>query len=284
MADMTPSSAAKRAFAVRLRDLRLEAGLSGRVLAERCGWHPAKISKIEHGNQNPTEADVKAWATACDAGDEVATLIAARREVEQMWLEVRRELRAGMKHIQRRAMPLYERTKLLRVYESVHVPGILQTFRYTVGQFEIHARHHDLPVEDVEEAAKNRGMRQRLLGTGTNSFVFVMEASALYNNIGGPEVMSEQFDYLLEVAAMPYVSVGVIPLGQRRGALFPGDGFYLFDDQQVAQEFWSGALRSSRPEDIAYFLRTFDALKEQAVFGAAAVEQIEAARVRLQAI
>lgn len=282
MADQQPSDAAKRAFAIRLRDLRLDAGLSGVALAERCGWNKSKISKIEHGGQNPTEADVRAWATACGAEDQIQALVAARREVEQMWLEYRRELRAGMKHIQIRSMPLFERTKLLRVYEAVHIPGYLQTFRYATTQFEIHARHHGLPVEDAEDAARNRLERQRLLGTGTNAFVFVLEASALYNNIGGAEVMNEQFDRLLEIAAMPYVSVGIIPLGQPRSLLFPGEGFYLFDDQLVRQEFWSGMLRNSRPEDVGYFLRTFEALKDQAVFGSAATEQVETARARLR--
>ncbi|NGN94384.1 helix-turn-helix domain-containing protein [Nocardioides sp. KC13] len=282
MADQQPSDAAKRAFAIRLRDLRLDAGLSGVALAERCGWNKSKISKIEHGGQSPTEADVKAWATACGAEDQIQALVAARREVEQMWLEYRRELRAGMKHIQIRSMPLFERTKLLRVYEAVHIPGYLQTFRYAATQFEIHARHHGLPVEDAEDAARNRLERQRLLGTGTNAFIFVLEASALYNNIGGAEVMNEQFDRLLEIAAMPYVSVGIIPLGQPRTLLFPGEGFYLFDDQLVRQEFWSGMLRNSRPEDVGYFLRTFDALKAQAVFGSAATEHVETARARLR--
>lgn len=282
MADQQPSDAAKRAFAIRLRDLRLDAGLSGVALADRCGWNKSKISKIEHGGQSPTEADVRAWATACGAEDQVPALVAARREVEQMWLEYRRELRAGMKHIQIRSMPLFERTKLLRVYEAVHIPGYLQTFRYAVTQFEIHARHHGIAVEDAEQAARNRLERQRLLGTGTNAFIFVLEASALYNNIGGADTMSEQLDRLLEIAAMPYVSIGVIPLGQPRTLLFPGEGFYLFDEQLVRQEFWSGMLRNSRPEDVGYFLRTFDALKDQAVFGSAATEQVETARARLQ--
>jgi transcriptional regulator with XRE-family HTH domain len=283
MADMTPSNAAKRAFAVRLRDLRLDAGLSGAALAERCGWGRSKVSKIEHSTQSPTEADVRAWAVACNAEDQVSNLIAARREVQQMWMEWRRDHRAGMKHIQIRNMPLYERTKLLRVYEAVNFPGYLQTFRYAVAQGTIHAHQFELPVEEVEQAARNRLERQQFLGTGTNAFVFVMEAAALYTNVGGVEVMSEQFDRLLEVAAMPYVSVGIIPLAQPR-TLFPGEGFYLFDDQLIVQEFWSGSLRSSRPEDISYFLGTFEALKAQAVFGTAATEQIETARTRFQAI
>ncbi|MEV0619696.1 helix-turn-helix transcriptional regulator [Nonomuraea sp. NPDC050404] len=281
MSDLKPSNAAKMAFGIRLRDLRLDAELTGVELAGRCGWHKTKVSKIEHGTQKPTESDVRVWATACGAVGQVMELIATHREVEQMWLEYRRELRAGQKHIQLRSMALYERTRLLRAYEALFIPGFLQTFRYALVQFEIHARLHGLPTEDLEQAARNRLVRQRLLGTGTNSFSFVLEASALYTGIGGAEVMSEQFDRLLEVTAMPYVSIGVIPLGHQR-SLYPGEAFYLFDEQHVRQEFWTGLLRSSRPDDISYFVRAFAALRDQAVYGRAAREEIETARRHLR--
>lgn len=78
MADHQPSDAAKKAFATRLRDLRLDSGLSGVALVRHCDWTQSKISKIEHGTQNPTDADVRAWATACRADDQVSNLIAAR--------------------------------------------------------------------------------------------------------------------------------------------------------------------------------------------------------------
>ncbi|MFI9558503.1 helix-turn-helix domain-containing protein [Nonomuraea endophytica] len=278
---MQPSSAAKKAFGIRLRDLRLDAELSGTALARLCGWNKSKISKLEYGTQSPTESDVRAWAAACDAEGQVPELIAMLREVEQMWLEYRRELRAGQKHIQLRSMTLYEQTKLLRAYEALFIPGFLQTYRYAVAQFKIHAHLHGLPLEDIEEAARNRLVRQRLLGTGTNSFSFVLEASTLYNNIGGAEVMSEQLDRLLEIAEMPYVFIGIIPLGHQR-TLYPGEAFYLFDEQHVRQEFWTGLLRSSRPEDISYFVRAFTALRDQAVYGKAARGEIETAREHLR--
>jgi transcriptional regulator with XRE-family HTH domain len=281
LSEMQPSNAAKRAFGVRLRDLRLDADLSGVELAARCGWHKTKVSKIEHATTNPTEGDIRAWATACGAEGQIPELIAAHREVEQMWLEYRRELRAGQKHIQLRSMDLYERTRLLRAYEALFIPGFLQTLDYAKAQFAIHAELHGLPVEDIEEAARNRLVRQRLLGRGTNSFSFILESTALYTNIGGAEVMSKQFDRLMEIAALPNVALGIIPLGRQRG-LYPGEAFYLFDEQHVRQEFWTGMFRTSRPDDIAYFVRAFAKLRQHAVYGRAARDEIETARSRLR--
>ncbi|MFE9424511.1 helix-turn-helix domain-containing protein [Kitasatospora sp. NPDC006697] len=281
MSDQEPSESAKRAFGTQLRELRGDINLSAVELARRCGWHKSKVSKIEHGTQSPTEDDIRKWATACAVDDQISELIAVSREIEQMWTDYRRWHRPGMKRLQFQAMELYARTKLLRVYESLFIPGFLQTVEYAKAQFTIHAELHGLPVGDVEEAARNRMLRKRFLGTGAPVFSFVLEASALTNNTGGASVMGGQLDYLLEVLKLPYVSVGIIPQGRER-SLYPGEGFYLFDESLLKQEFWSGAFQTSRPENIAYFARAFAALRGQAVFGAGARREIEAARSRLQ--
>lgn len=281
MSDQEPSESAKRAFGTQLKELRRDAGLSGVQLAERCGWHKTKVSKIEHGTQSPTEDDVRKWATACAVEGQTPELIAVSREIEQMWTDYRRWHRPGMKRLQLSAMDLYAKTKLLRVYEALFVPGFLQTVEYAKAQFTIHAQLHGLPLDDVQEAAENRMARKRFLGTGAPIFSFLLEASALANNTGGAEVMNGQLDHLLEVARLPYVSVGIIPQGRPR-TLYPGEGFYLFDESLLKQEFWSGAFQTSRPENIAYFARVFAALRDQAVFGADARTEIEAARSRLR--
>jgi len=46
---------ARHALGARLREIRLDAGLSARELARLAGWHFTKVSKIEHGKQTPSE-------------------------------------------------------------------------------------------------------------------------------------------------------------------------------------------------------------------------------------
>ncbi|MGH3814966.1 MAG: helix-turn-helix domain-containing protein [Pseudonocardiaceae bacterium] len=144
------AGAARQAFAIRLRDLRKDADLTGRELAALTGLHNIKISRIEHAQQNPSEDDIRAWCIACGVARRIPELIAAHREIEQMWAEHRRETRAGMVHIQSRSTPLYESTRLLRAYESNVVPGILQTRGYVVAALQTSARVHRLSLEDVE--------------------------------------------------------------------------------------------------------------------------------------
>lgn len=126
---------ARKTFGIRLRDLRKDAGFTGRRLAEASGLHNTKISRIEHGRQSPSEDDIRAWCIACGVARLIPELIAVQREIERMWVEWRRDLRAGQRHIQSRAMALYEGTELLCVYESVRIPGILQTPQYVRSLF-----------------------------------------------------------------------------------------------------------------------------------------------------
>lgn len=275
------ADAAKKAFGIRLRDYRLDAGLNGKQLAGELGWHPAKITKIEHGRQNPTEADVRAWATACGVARLIPELIAAQREVHQMWMDWRREFRLGQRHVQARATPRYEQTRLLRAYEPVTVPGILQVRPIVRAAREMIAMLFDLPTNDLDEATEARLSRQYLLTTGPNRFDFVIEAGALGICRGSAGAMREQYDFLDEVTRMPKVNFGVIPPYRPR-TIYAGEGFYVFDDKYVRNELWSSTVATTRREEVAHYLRVFGLLRDMAVYGAAARELIQDARTSLE--
>lgn len=73
---LSPSSSAQRArqeLAARLREIRLDAGLTARALSSAAGWHEAKTSRIESATQPVSDADIRAWCTACRAGDQAPT-------------------------------------------------------------------------------------------------------------------------------------------------------------------------------------------------------------------
>lgn len=96
----SPSSSvieARKALADRLVALRKDAGLTGDELSARCGWHPAKTSRIQNGKSAPSEDDLRAWCTACGAADQVPDLIAAARAVDSMYTDWRRMERTGLR-------------------------------------------------------------------------------------------------------------------------------------------------------------------------------------------
>ncbi|RSM48919.1 hypothetical protein DMB66_45475 [Actinoplanes sp. ATCC 53533] len=49
---------AREALGNRLRDVRRDAGLTGRGLSALAGWHSSKVSKIEYGKQSPSVASL----------------------------------------------------------------------------------------------------------------------------------------------------------------------------------------------------------------------------------
>ncbi|MEV6154619.1 Tn3 family transposase [Nonomuraea sp. NPDC052129] len=85
MSEQDQVQAARKAFGQRLRALRLDANLNGRQLSARSGMRDSKISRIELGRQNPTEDDIRVWCRACAAEDQVPELIAAHRQIDEMW-------------------------------------------------------------------------------------------------------------------------------------------------------------------------------------------------------
>jgi transcriptional regulator with XRE-family HTH domain len=82
---------AKEAFGSRLREIRQDAGFTGRQLAERTGFHFTKISRVEHGAQGLPDADIRTWCLACGVSDEIPVLIAQARAADSLYREWKRQ-------------------------------------------------------------------------------------------------------------------------------------------------------------------------------------------------
>src|SRR5690348_10389940 len=82
MSRPTSAKPAIEALGVHLRDLRRDAALTGRQLAQQCGWLPSKVSKLEYGKQTPSEADIRDWCLACGFPSEIPDLLAAVRSID----------------------------------------------------------------------------------------------------------------------------------------------------------------------------------------------------------
>ena len=267
-----PVKQAREALGVRLREIRKDAGLTGRALAEQCRWHYTKVSKLEHGTQTPSEGDIRAWCQACTADDQVPDLIATARAIESMYVEWQRQLRAGLKQTHITSVPLYERTKLFRGYENTVVPGLFHTAEYAAAIFTFWSAFLDLP-NDAEEAVAARMERQKVLYTGDRRFVFVLEEQTLRTRVGSTDVMLGQLDRVLAVMSLPRVSLGIIPAAGDRQCLAQGS-FWIFDERVVQIETMSAGLEVTQPREVAVYVRAFGLLQQSAVYGKPARELI----------
>ncbi|MFD5507262.1 helix-turn-helix domain-containing protein [Streptomyces sp. NPDC059761] len=259
---------ARQALADRLAELCRDAGLSGRDIARRCGWHPSKSSRIMNARTPPSAGDIRAWCGACGAEEQIEDLIASLRTAEGMWVGWRRMERTGLKQAQQARLPLYERTRRFRSYSSWLVPGLIQTQPYTTAALRAIQRRRGL-VDDVAEAVAARMQRQRILYEGDRRFAFLVEESVLRTGIGGAEVMSGQLGHLISIASLPNVSLGVVPMAPDRQR-WPAEGFWIYDTTQVNVELVSGYLTITQPSEVAMYADTFAELAGLAVYGAPA--------------
>lgn len=274
----SPSSSAddaRRALGRRLRDLRTGAGLTIRQLAADVsgGGHFSRISKIENGRQLPTPRDIADWCALTGAADQEPDLLAALRAVDSAYTEHRRESRAGMKRVLGAHTPQrYRATSVFRIYEHNVIPGLFQTPEYARAMLQFWIRFLNSP-NDIDEAIAVRVERQQIVQRGGRRFVVVLEEQAIRTWFGSAEVQAGQLGRLLEVMALPQVSLGIIPLMRERGGVGSA-GFWIFDDDLVALETPSASIQVTAPSEINLYARMFEELKSAALYGQAARQLI----------
>jgi len=280
----TPSSTAQQALKAlggRLREIRIDARLSGRDLGRLTGWHSSKVSKVEHGRQTPSADDIQAWCESCDVADQAADLIASLRMVKGMFVEWRRNERTGLRLENESVLPLYERTRRFRAYSSRLIPGPVQSRGYVTAILTAVRSRRGLP-DDVAETVRVRLARQRLTQSADRRLAVVMEESVLRYPIGGRQTMAGQLGFLTTASALPSVSLGIVPLGAARTVMWPVESFAMFDDEQVAVELVSGCLTVTQSREVAMYAKVFAELAAQAVYGAAARALITGAIAALE--
>ncbi|WP_242904418.1 helix-turn-helix domain-containing protein [Actinomadura terrae] len=262
-----PSSSARQAreaLGARLRELRKDAGFSGRELASR-GFHYSKVSRLETGSQAPSDADIRAWCNACGVEEEAPDLVATARAVESAYLEFRRQTRAGMKRLMAAHVPLYERTEHFRIYEHNAIPGLFQTADYAASMLSFWIDFLDSP-NDLEQALAIRMERQKVIYQSSKRVAVLLEEQALCTWFGTAEVQIGQLDRLLADMGLPNVSIGIIPMMRERKAVGSA-GFWIFDDSLVCLETPTASIEVTRPQEVAQYVRMFDVLREAAVYG-----------------
>ncbi|MER7658281.1 helix-turn-helix domain-containing protein [Streptomyces albidoflavus] len=278
MPSTSPSSSAqsaREALAVRLRHLREDAGLTGRQLSARCGWHPAKTTRLQKAETAPSSADIRAWCAACGAEDQAADLIATARAVDSMYMEWRRLHRTGMRKVQEDWYALHQQTRHCRVYLSTLPPGFLQTPAFATALMTQITTFQGTP-NDVAEAVAARVARSRFLYEGGHRYVVLLEEAVLRYRTANPEAMRGQLRHLLAVMPLASLSIGIIPFTAQR-TVWPLEAFYVHDDTTAVVETLTAEIKITQPREVADYTKAFAGLAEMAVYGDDARALIKAA-------
>lgn len=262
-------------IAEQLSRLRDAAGLSGKELAETLGWAPSKVSRIEKGRQMPSAADVDAWARAvgvdASAERELLDLLAEAQDAQRSW---RRRLRLGHAADQARYTDLVEASTTTRHFETVYVPGLLQTPEYARRILTESYRLHRLDPTDLEDAVRERMARQRWLYDPSKRFEFLLAEPVLRWRLCPTVVMRGQLDRLQTVIGVDNIRFGILPLDVEI-ATTPQNSFVMYDDLVLVESFTDE--KEYTGEDAERYVEVFEAMWAEAATGPDARRLIVAA-------
>ncbi|MFE6775365.1 helix-turn-helix domain-containing protein [Streptomyces sp. NPDC057702] len=259
----TDFQSARVALGAQLRELRTEADMTGRDLAEALGWHPSKVSRLETGKQTATPADLTSWAAAVGRQDLTGELKGRLAGLETTYRSWRRQLADGFRPRQDVALAETEATRMIRALEVTRIPGLAQTADYARHIFSAAAEFRQAP-RDIEDAVRARMRHQQVIYEPGKSFRFLIWEGALYARSCPPEVMSAQLDRLASLIGVDTVDLGIMPFGAHLRRL-PSHGFWIYDQRLVIVETLTTEMWLDDDDAIRLYERAWAWLAESAV-------------------
>lgn len=268
MAPRSSPTARRRRLAAALRQIREARGLPGVEVAKKVGWSESKISRIETGRIGVGQADLERLLDFYEiVGEERETLLTLRRQATHR----------GWWHSYADALPkrfedyvgLEDGANSFFNYENQLVPGLMQTEEYAAAV--IRAARPTVSDDEMERQLAARATRQSLLTRADPLQVWaVLDEAVLRRTVGGPATMRAQLQRLTEVAALPRVTLQILPFDvgahASMGTSFimlrfpePGDSGIVYIDDLTSSQYLE------TPADIEGYTLVFDHLRASAL-------------------
>ncbi len=228
----------------RLQEARQSAGLSLDDAAKTLRVTPLTIRRLEKAEVGLRILYVEKLLETYGAG---------RQEIDEFVTLAERANEPGWWHPYRDVMPswftayvsLESGARTLRTYEPQYVTGLLQTPGYAGAV--LGGGFPNDNEEDLQRRVELRLRRQALLTKEDAPTLWVvMEEAVLHRVVGGPEVMREQIDRLLEASELEHVSVDIVPFaaGAHVGACAPFT-YFRFEERELPDIVYSEILSAS---------------------------------------
>ncbi|MEV0278484.1 helix-turn-helix transcriptional regulator [Streptomyces sp. NPDC050610] len=210
MASSVNPTVRRRRLGQELRRLREEKGMTAEEVADRLLVSQSKISRLENGRRSISQRDVRDLCGVYEVQDQhlVESLMQMAKESRQQ----------GWWHAFGTLSPTYSvyigleaDAVSVRNYESLIVPGLLQTPQY--AESVIRGMWPEASMDDVENRVGVRLRRQDRLHAPERPLRFwaVLDESALRRVVGDRQTMREQLERLIELSHMPHVTLQILP-------------------------------------------------------------------------
>ncbi|MDF5755558.1 helix-turn-helix transcriptional regulator [Spongiactinospora sp. TRM90649] len=186
-------------FGAEMRRLREAAQLSQSAVAARLGCTQTQVSRLEKATRSPSRSDAERLERLFGESDGVSFI--------RMYQQIHAQP-GGPVWFRDWAEEIEPTARVIRSWDPMLVPGLLQTESYARAIFTLEPR---ATFETVEQRVEARMRRQRILVRDNPPRVIVLfEAGVLQRSVGGPEVMREQLGRLLEAASSPSISIQLV--------------------------------------------------------------------------
>ncbi|MEV6830477.1 helix-turn-helix transcriptional regulator [Amycolatopsis sp. NPDC051102] len=246
-----------------LRRLREEAGITRQQAGYNIRGSESKISRLELGRVGFKERDVTDLLTMYGVDDPTERrtfLEMVKQSNEPGWW---RRFGDTMPNWFTDLVGLEEAAARIQIWEPIYVSGLLQIEPYARAIFS-HGRP-EMADERVDQLVALRMRRQKMFSRPDAPRVWmVLDESVLYRPIGGMKVLKQQIEFLLEMSALPHVSVQVLPF--TRSGLSAEHAFSLlrFGEPELPNiayvEYLTGAHYIEKREEIEKYSRALDML------------------------
>ncbi|MFJ8385578.1 helix-turn-helix domain-containing protein [Streptomyces sp. NPDC094438] len=206
----TGPTARRRQLGFRLLALRRDRGLSAEEAGERAGMSKANVSRYEQSKGNVRWNQVDALCRVYGVSDaerqELIDLAKNSKVTEGWWVPYHGRLSAPMQML----LPIENESSRIRQLATNVVPGLLQTLLYAQAIKATPGK--TLEPEDAGEFLDMRMYRQKILDRASPpDYHVLLDESVLRRAVGGPVVMAEQLDLLLERGQDVNIQIQVLP-------------------------------------------------------------------------
>ncbi|MFJ8648698.1 helix-turn-helix domain-containing protein [Streptomyces sp. NPDC093546] len=256
----------RRRLGAELRRLRKASGLTGTQAAERLLVSQAKVSHMETGRRAVSPRDVRDLCRLYGVMDQhvVDSLMElARESSRQGWWYAYGDIPHSV------YVGLETEAASIHAYESMVIPGLLQTPAYAAAVIEEAIPH--LTVEQAAARLKVRLRRQHRIYDPARRLRLwvVLDESALRRVVGSREIMREQLEHLHALSTEPHITVQVLPhtAGAHPGLTGQFSLLRFPDSRQevVYLERFTSDLYLEKPSDVQQYNVMYAHLQAQAL-------------------
>jgi transcriptional regulator with XRE-family HTH domain len=255
----------RRRLGIELRRLRDAAGVTIETVADQLGCSSSKISRIETGHIGASPRDVTEMLTIYGVSDDLAAeLLQVARDARQKgWWQAYGTALSGA------YVGFEQATSRIKAYEAQLIPGLLQTPDYATAV--ITAARPNITIELLQRRLEVRSKRQSLLSVDDPLDLWVILDEAVFHRmVGGPVIMSVQFERLLAAAQEPNITVQVLPFARGAHAGMEGTFTILEYSEDVYQDLVfvenaAGGLFLEKDGDLERYQALFGILHETAL-------------------